>query len=67
MEDVRHGVVVPLRRRPARFSPKPKPKLRHPSPPFSGEAEVLELYGERRPRERPVSELRDRVPHHRLF
>jgi hypothetical protein len=65
MEDVRHGVVVPLHRRPAR--PSPKPKVRRFKPRFTGEAEVLELYGERRPRERPVSELRDRVPPHRLF
>jgi hypothetical protein len=65
MEEVRHGVVVPLRLR--RVRPAPEPKVRRFKPRFSGEAEVLELYGERRPRERPVTELRDRVSPHRLF
>lgn len=65
MEEVRHGVVVPLRRR--RVRPAPKPKERRIKPLFRGEAEVLELYGERRPSERPVPELGDRVPPHRLF
>jgi hypothetical protein len=65
MEEVRYGVVVPLRSRQVRRTPRPM--VRRLKPRFSGEAEVLELYGERQPRERPVTELRDRVPPHRLF
>jgi hypothetical protein len=57
--------VVPLRKR--RGSPSPRPKVRNVTPLFRSEGEVLEMYGERRPRERIVPELRDRVPPHRLF
>jgi hypothetical protein len=65
MEEVRRGVVVPLRRR--LVWPSPKPKVKRVRPVFSSEGEVLELFGESRREQRPVPELRDRVPPHRLF